>query len=104
MFNYAEALTHLMDGKRVRRTGWNGNKSGMKDMIITRQKGYPEGIPINKNTSEAYGIPEGEKMIFAPYLQLMVKDLSDGVEIPYTCYMWNPSNADQLAEDWELAE
>jgi hypothetical protein len=37
-------------------------------MFVCLQAGYPEGITINKNTSEATGMPEGSEIRFLPYL------------------------------------
>lgn len=77
-------------GGPVRRRGWNG-----KGMAVFLQKGYPEGIPINKNTAEATGRPEGTLMCFDPYLMIRT---ADGTLVP-----WTPSQSDILADDWEPA-
>src|SRR4051812_3204768 len=47
--NFGLALEALKQGKKAARSGWNG-----KGMFIVRQKGYPDGIECNKNTSEAF--------------------------------------------------
>lgn len=75
--------------KRVRRAGWNG-----KGMYLVFQAGYPGGIPINKNTSEATGLPEGTVCKFLPYIMMCT---ADGTFVPWLC-----SQTDLLAEDWEI--
>ncbi|WP_242291298.1 DUF2829 domain-containing protein [Bacillus cereus group sp. BfR-BA-01356] len=86
---FSWAFQALKDGEKVCRKGWN-----TKGMFIVRQKGYPQGIPCNKQTAEAYGLKEGDLFKCAPYLQMMG---ADGV-----CYMWVPSQADLFASDWEI--
>jgi hypothetical protein len=88
-FDFGEALYQLRDRKnRVARKGWNA-----ADQYVVFQPGYPDGIGINKNTSEATGIPEGTVCVFRPYLMLKTVD---GSFVP-----WVPSVSDVLAEDWE---
>ena len=53
--NFGEALEALKAGKKLRRAGWNG-----KGMFVVYQKGYPHGIPCNKQTAEAWGMNEGD--------------------------------------------
>lgn len=84
---FSVSLHALKSGKKVARVGWNGF-----GMYIVLQKAYPQGIPINKNTSEATGIPEGTVCKFLPYL--MMKTV-DGSFVP-----WLASQTDLLAEDW----
>ena len=67
--NFGDALAALKQGKRVARSGWNG-----KNMSVAYQKGYPEGIPCNKNTADAVGIPEGSLFKVRPYLQMKCVD------------------------------
>lgn len=90
-FGFGQALELLKQGKRVCRSGWNG-----KGMWIALQRGYPEGIPINANTAQATGIPEGTVCKFRPYL--MMKTVG-GEFVP-----WLASQTDILAEDWEVSE
>lgn len=85
--NFGNALNELKHGAKVCREGWNG-----KGMFIIYQKGYPDGIPANKNTAEAYGIPEGSLFRVQPYLQIRCADGSH--------QMWVASQSDMLAEDW----
>jgi hypothetical protein len=87
VMDFGYALKALKEGLRVERKGWNG-----KGMYVVLQKGYPDGIPINKNTAEATGIPEGTVCRFLPYL--MMKTV-DGAFVP-----WLISQTDALAEDW----
>ena len=85
------ALEMLKKGFRVARKGWNG-----KGMFVVFQKGYPDGIPCNKQTAEAWGISEGDLFKCNPYLQIRCVDGSHS--------MWVPSINDCLAEDWVIIE
>lgn len=87
--NFGEALEAVKSGCKIARNGWNG-----KGMFVVYQKGYPEGIAVNKNTAEAYDVPEGTVMVFRPYLQMYCAD--------HSCQMWLASQSDILAEDWYL--
>lgn len=90
MLTFSQALAHLKNGVKMQRTGWNG-----KGMYITYQKGYPDGIPINKNTSDATGLPEGTICKFLPYIMMKTAD---------NCFVpWLASQTDILAEDWQTA-
>jgi hypothetical protein len=84
------ALKQLHDGARVTRAGWNG-----RGMFICLQRGYPEGIPINRNTSEATGMPEGTVCRFLPYIMMKT---ADGAFVP-----WLASQTDLLSTDWEVS-
>ena len=53
--NFGCAIEALKHGMKVARKGWNG-----KGMFIVYQKGYPQGIPCNKQTAEAWGMNEGD--------------------------------------------
>lgn len=91
-FDFSEALRRLKDPsckphRKLARAGWNG-----KGMWIVRQDGYPAGIAINRNTSEATGVVEGTVMRFLPYLMMRT---ADGAFVP-----WLISQTDALAEDW----
>lgn len=85
------AIEAMKKGHKVARKGWNG-----KGMFVVYQKGYPQGIPCNKQTAEAWGMKEGEPFICNPYLQIKNVDGSHS--------MWVPSINDCLAEDWEVVE
>lgn len=88
--DFGWALHYLKQGRKLYREGWNG-----KDMYIVFQKAYPDGIPINKNTSEATGLPEGTVCKFLPYLMMKTVDSSF---VP-----WLASQTDLLSEDWKMA-
>ncbi|MBR4025956.1 MAG: DUF2829 domain-containing protein [Lachnospiraceae bacterium] len=90
-FTFGEAIRHLKVGKKVARKGWNG-----KGMFVVYQKGYPKGIPCNKQTAKAWGMDEGDLFRCNPYLQIKNVDGSHS--------MWIPSIGDVLAEDWVLVE
>ena len=88
---FGEALRLLKQGKRMTRKGWNG-----KGLSVVYQKGYPQGIPCNKQTAEAWGMNEGDLFKCEPYLQISTVDGSHA--------MWVPSIRDCLADDWEIVE
>lgn len=85
--DFSDALRAVKDGQKIARCGWNG-----KDMFVVYQKGYPEGIPCNMQTAQAWGLDEGENFICNPYLQIKNPDGSHS--------MWVPSISDILADDW----
>jgi len=85
--NFGQALEALKRGEKVARVGWNG-----KGMWLVLQKGYPDGIPINRNTAEATGLPEGTVCKFLPYIMMKT---ATGEFVP-----WLASQTDVLAEDW----
>lgn len=89
--DFSTALRHVKGGSKIARSGWNG-----KGAYVVYQKGYPDGIPINKNTAEATGVPEGTVMRFLPYLMMKT---ADGAFVP-----WLISQTDALAEDWRVIE
>jgi uncharacterized protein DUF2829 len=70
--------------------------TGTKICIWYIKKGYPDGIPINENTAEATGLPEGTVCAFLPYIMLKTAVFST------TFVPWVPSQADILANDWTL--
>lgn len=88
---FGEALRLLKQGKRMTRRGWNG-----KGLSVVYQKGYPQGIPCNKQTAEAWGMNEGDLFKCEPYLQISTVDGSHA--------MWVPSIRDCLADDWVIAD
>lgn len=83
------AIKEMQHGSRVARAGWNG-----KGMFLAYQKGYPGGIPINKNTAEATGLPEGTVCKFLPYIMMKT---AGGEFVP-----WLASQTDLLAIDWTV--
>ena len=88
-FDWGTALTLSQLGYPIQREGWNG-----KGMFVVYQKGYPEGIPCNKNTAEAWNMHEGELFKCEPYLQIKMVNGSHA--------MWVPSINDNLAKDWKI--
>lgn len=86
---FGQAIEALKDGKRLARKGWNG-----KGMFVVYQKGYPQGIPCNKQTAEAWGLCENDLFKCEPYLQIKMVNGSHA--------MWVPSINDILSEDWEV--
>ncbi|MCV9368924.1 DUF2829 domain-containing protein [Bacillus paralicheniformis] len=86
---FGQALEYMKQGEKAFRLGWNG-----KGMFAVYQKGYPDGIPCNKQTAEAWGMNEGDLFKVEPYLQLKTANGSH-------C-MWTPNTLDILAEDWEI--
>jgi hypothetical protein len=87
---FGAALVELRDGQKLSRAGWNG-----RGMYVVLQRGYPEGVPVNANTAEATGIPEGTVCVFRPYLLMRT---ADGEFVP-----WVASQSDLLADDWQTA-
>lgn len=76
-------------GGKVSRAGWNG-----KGMFLVFQRGYPDGVPINANTAQATGIPQGTVCKFLPYIMMRT---AGGEFVPWPC-----SQTDLLATDWDL--
>lgn len=83
------AIDLAKQGFRISRAGWNG-----KGMFVVYQKGYPDGIPCNRQTAEAFGYKEGDLFKCRPYLQMRC---ADG-----THQMWVASQSDILADDWKI--
>lgn len=89
--DFGSAIMNMKEGHKAARKGWNG-----KGLFVVYQKGYPDGIPCNKQTAEAWGMKEGELFRCEPYLQINTVDGSHA--------MWVPSIRDVLAEDWLMVE
>jgi len=86
---FGQALEAARAGHRIQRHGWNG-----KNMFVVFQKGYPEGIPCNAQTAEAFNITEGELFKVQPYLQMRCADGSH--------QSWVASQSDVLSDDWRV--
>lgn len=86
---FSMALDLMKAGYRVARKGWND-----RGMFVVYQKGYPDGVPCNQQTAEAWGLQEGDLFIWNPYLQMKQADGSHSV--------YTPSMDDLMAEDWAL--
>ncbi|RHC45816.1 DUF2829 domain-containing protein [Enterocloster bolteae] len=89
--SFGTAVEALKGGVKMARKGWNG-----KGLFVVYQKGYPDGIPCNKQTAAAWGMNEGDLFRCEPYLQINTVDGSHA--------MWVPSIRDVLAEDWVMVE
>lgn len=87
--SFGHALHMPKKGIPMTRPGWNG-----KGLYVVMQKGYPEGIPCNKQTAEAWGMEEGDLFRCEPYLQINTVGGSHA--------MWVPSITDIFAEDWTV--
>ena len=87
--SFSWALEMMKKGHKIHRSGWNG-----KGMFAVLQKGYPQGIPCNKQTAEAWGIKEGDLFRCEPYMQLKMVNGSHS--------MWVPSVNDCLSNDWAI--
>lgn len=86
-FDFSDALLALKAGYKVSRESWSCEK------FVVRQKAYPDGIPCNAQTAEAWGMSEGDLFRCEPYLQIA----DNG-----THYMWQPSIEDLFATDWYM--
>lgn len=87
--SFSWALEMMKNGHKIHRSGWNG-----KGMFAVLQKGYPQGIPCNKQTAEAWGLNEGDLFRVEPYMQLKMVNGSHS--------MWVPSVNDCLSNDWAI--
>ena len=88
-YTFGNALELVKLGHKMHRAGWNG-----KGMFVVYQKGYPEGIPCNKQTAQAWGMNEGDLFKCEPYLQIQMVNGSHA--------MWVPSINDILSDDWAV--
>lgn len=88
---FGQALVALKAGHHVARRGWNG-----KNMAVAYQKGYPDGVPCNRQTADVWHMKEGESFKVRPYLQMRC---ADG-----TYQMWLASQSDILTDDWEIVD
>lgn len=89
--NFEEALKAVKSGSKICRGGWYH-----RGMFVVYQKGYPQGIPCNKNTAQAWNMNEGDNFICNPYLQIRCADGSHS--------MWVPSIDDILSNDWNIVK
>ena len=90
--NFGMAIEAAKLGHKIARAGWNG-----KDMFVVYQKGYPDGIPANKNTSEAFSMREGSPFYCGPYFAM--KPANGPIVVG-----WLASQTDMLADDWIIIE
>lgn len=87
--NFGQALEELKEGKKVTRKGWNG-----KDMWLCLMSGvYIKSRTVNSRTRKFLG--DGVDLDCQPYIVMWTAQQK-----------WQPgwlaSQADMLAEDWEL--
>lgn len=89
--NFSQALEALKQGKKVARKGWNG-----KNMFVLLQPGSEvNGIEMrNPIARNYYGI---NRVKIAPHIDL--KSADDTYIVG-----WVASQADMMAEDWEVVE
>ena len=86
--NFSEALDLIKQGKKLTRTNWNGK--GMFVYLVAGSEFEVNRAPLNA----MYEM--GTKIKYRPHIDLKA---ADG-----TCGVWSISNADALAEDWEIVE
>lgn len=88
LFNFSFALQYIKNNKRVRRAGWNG-----KNMFIF----LVPGSTFTVNRPPLLGIyPEGTVIEYHAHIDMKT---AQGYVVP-----WLASQADLLANDWEIAE
>lgn len=89
---FSGALFAVKAGFFITRRKWRE-----QGKYVTRQAGYPDGIPVNANTAAAAGVEQGTMCQFAPYLMLC---LGGGTGGPPMFVPWTPHMLDLLAADW----
>jgi hypothetical protein len=89
--NFGQAVEALKEGKKVARNGWNGK--GM--WIVLMPALYLDKGVVNARTTKHIG--EGVDLDSQPYIAMWTaaKQWQPG---------WLASQADILAEDWEIVE
>jgi hypothetical protein len=85
----AEALHAMKAGQRVCRAGWNG-----KGMYLFLNPGSK--VQVSEGRPLASGVPVGTDVEMLPYIMMKVA----GQDVK--CIPWLASQADLLAEDWEV--
>ena len=84
--NFSDALTHLKQGHRLRRAGWNGK--GMFLFLVP-------GSVFRVNREPLLSIlGEGTEVRYHAHIDMFT---AQGYVVP-----WLASQADLLADDWEL--
>ena len=84
--NFGDAIEALKAGKKVSRSGWNGN--GMFLFLVA-------GSTFKVNLPPLLGIyPEGTVIDYCPHIDMKT---ADGKIVP-----WLASQTDVLAEDWGI--
>ena len=88
MFDFADAVRYLKEGRRVARAGWNG-----KDMFLFLVPGSKFAV----NRPPLMGIyPEGTVVEYHAHIDMRT---AQGTIVP-----WVASQSDVLAEDWFLED
>lgn len=95
--NFGEAIASLKEGKMLTRKGWNG-----KGMFIymaignTVAKDYIPKFTSLPETVKSFLQQKGEDVVFKPSITMYTAagEMQPG---------WLASQADMLAEDWEVA-
>lgn len=87
--DFSKALVECKTGSRITRSGWNG-----ANQYVVLRDGFPNGIPISRDTARQTGVPEGTVCKFEPYLLMRN---AQGSFVP-----WLASQGDLLANDWTL--
>lgn len=89
--NFGEALRALNDGHRVARNGWNG--AGQWLILVPGST-----FTVEANRPLGIAVPEliGQEVRYAPHVDIFT---TDKMLVP-----WLASQADQLAEDWQIVQ
>lgn len=92
-----QVISKMIDeGKRFMRDAWYDERRddrGEDPDYLFWQKGYPQGIPVNAQTAQAVGLPEGTTCYFSPYL---MRHFGGNSFAPYQL-----TTEDIYATDWE---
>ena len=86
--NFSQALDELKAGKRLARSGWNGR--GMFIFLVNGSNFIVNREPLLSIMGE------GAEVTYRPHIDM--KD-AEGKVVP-----WLASQADLLADDWEVVE
>lgn len=86
--NFGDAVKALKDGKKIQRQGWNGK--GMY-LYYVPANAYPPVTEIGATLKNENGL--------VPYDAYIAMKTVQNTVIP-----WQPSQADVLAEDWQVVE
>ncbi len=88
MMTFSDALTAMKDGKKIARTGWNGE--GMFLFLVP-------GSTFHASRPPLLGLyAEGTTVEYGAHIDMKT---TDGKVVP-----WVASQTDLLASDWEVAE
>lgn len=88
MLDFSDALRLIKEGRKLRRSGWNGK--GMFIFLVP-------GSVFKVNRAPLLGIyPEGTEIRYHGHVDMRT---ADGMVVPWLC-----SQTDMLAHDWEVVE